>query len=404
MLVELHILQHFAPSNLNRDDTGAPKDCLFGGVRRARISSQCIKRAIRLYAQEARLLNPEHRAVRTKRLIGEIARRLAARGRDGHQSQVVARRMLQSVGILPMADAPEKTQYLLFVGEDEIAQLVALAARRWDDLVASEDEGASEQDQSAAAGRSRRDRKQAARAAVPSDIQREVARIFNEASSAVDLALFGRMIADLPLGRVDAACQVAHALSTHQVSVEFDYYTAVDDLLPQETTGADMIGTIEFNSACFYRYANVDTDQLEVNLGRRRDLAREGLEAFLRAAIYAVPTGKQNTFAAHNPPSFVATVVRRRGLWALTNAFVRPVRPTDERDLVQESIRALDRYWGKLISMYGKEGIDGWWVATHEPEQLESLRHNPACLVSTVDELVQATVAKVYGPEARDGQ
>ncbi|MCS7294253.1 MAG: type I-E CRISPR-associated protein Cas7/Cse4/CasC, partial [Dehalococcoidia bacterium] len=77
MLVELHILQHFAPSNLNRDDTGAPKDCLFGGVRRARISSQCIKRAIRLYAQEARLLNPEHRAVRTKRLIGEIARRLA---------------------------------------------------------------------------------------------------------------------------------------------------------------------------------------------------------------------------------------------------------------------------------------------------------------------------------------
>jgi len=400
MFVELHLLQHFAPSNLNRDDTGAPKDCSFGGVRRARISSQCIKRAIRMYVQQAGLLDARERAVRTKRLIGAIATRLAQNGKDQVTAELVARRLLQSVGIEPMSDQPEKTQYLLFIGEDQIAKLVETAERYWDTLREGDTTSGEDEPKSARA------RKREAKAAIPEAVRNEVEAILNAPSAAVDLALFGRMIADVPLGRVDAASQVAHALSTHQVSIEFDYFTAVDDLLPQEATGADMIGTVEFNSACYYRYANVDIEQLVQNLGGDRDLARRGLAAFLTAAVHAVPTGKQNSFAAHNPPAFVAAVVREHGLWSLANAFVQPVRPTAQRDLVQESIRALDRYWAKLTSLYGSEGLRALYVATHEPEQVEAMRRlhgQPGeTMMPTVRDLIERTVASVYDRQAED--
>src|SRR6185503_11754224 len=102
-------------------------------------------------------------------------------------------------------------------------------------------------------------------------------------------------LADLPERNISAACQVAHALSTNKVSMEFDYYTAIDDRKPDDTAGADMIGTVEFNSACFYRYANLDVDQLRANLGDDTALARQTVEAFVRASVSAIPTGKQNS-------------------------------------------------------------------------------------------------------------
>jgi len=178
-----------------------------------------------------------------------------------------------------------------------------------------------------------------------------------DGGKAADLALFGRMLADLPDKNIDAASQVAHAISTNKISMEFDFYTAVDDLRPQDTAGADMLGTIEFNSACFYRYANVDLAQLTQNLGNDRDLARQTLAAFLRASITAIPTGKQNSMAAQNPPSFLLAVVREHGCWSLANAFLQPIRPDGGGDLVQHSVNALDRYWGQLSRMYGTAGI-----------------------------------------------
>src|SRR5690606_30773078 len=155
---------------------------------------------------------------------------------------------------------------------------------------------------------------------------------------AVDLALFGRMLADLPDRNVDAACQVAHAISTHRVSAEFDYYTAVDDLKPDDTSGADMIGTVEFNSACYYRYANIDLRQLVKNLKGEAEevdaeLAEAAVRAFLIASRDAIPTGKQNSFAARNAPSFFLAVVRDRGAWSLANAFVAPVNGQQEGGL-----------------------------------------------------------------------
>jgi len=397
MIVELHILQHFAPSNLNRDDTGAPKDCLFGGFRRARISSQCIKRAIRMYFEERAVLDAQERAIRTKRLIGTLAERLEAQGRVRAEADRVARRLLESVGVQSMGDQSEKTEYLLFVGQYEIDRLVAVAERYWDDLVVA-DPAPDDTER-----KSRREQKKEAKATVPNAVKKEVEHILSTPGRAVDLALFGRMIADLPLGRVDAASQVAHAISTHQVSVEFDYYTAVDDLLPQETTGADMIGTVEFNSACYYRYANVDLRQFLRNLDGDRDLARKGLAAFLEAAILAIPTGKQNSFAAQNPPSFVATVVRQHGLWSLVNAFVRPVRPSDRRDLVQESISALDRYWGELTQMYGTDGLEAVYVATHEPKEVQKLLAFPKAELVNVKDLVVRTVQRALAESPGEG-
>jgi len=232
-----------------------------------------------------------------------------------------------------------------------------------------------------------------------------------DGGKAADLALFGRMIADLPERNVEAACQVAHALPTNRVSMEFDFYTAVDDLRPEDTAGADMLGTVEFNSACFYRYANVDFDALTKNLDDA-ELARRALWAFLRASITAVPTGKQNSMAAHNPPSFVLAVVRDGGPWNLANAFLTPVQARQGGDLVQESIGRLDAYWGRLTAMYGLGGVRGMAVATTEPERLKQLQPFHAALIkhkdpraSEVDALIErvlmlAAVAETVGARA----
>src|SRR5262249_24761939 len=136
-----------------------------------------------------------------------------------------------------------------------------------------------------------------------------------------------------------------------------DYFTAVDDLNPREETGAGMIGTVEFNSACFYRYSNVALPQLAQNLEGDFDLAGRALEGFIRASVEAVPSGKQNSMAAQNPPSFVMVVVREAGLWSLANAFLDPVRPDGDGDLMRKSIERLDRHWGALTKMYGSKGI-----------------------------------------------
>jgi CRISPR system Cascade subunit CasC len=177
-------------------------------------------------------------------------------------------------------------------------------------------------------------------------------------TGAPDIALFGRMLAEKPDLNIDAACQVAHAISTHRVNMEMDFYTAVDDLLAQgeiltaegeEEVGAGMMGFTSFNSACFYRYARIHWQQLVKNLDGDAALAKRTVEGFLRAAIDAIPSGKQNSFAAQNPTSLALAVVREDGKsWNLANAFEKPVRPGRETGLIEPSIQALDTFWGNL--------------------------------------------------------
>lgn len=376
MLVELHIVQNFAPANLNRDDTGAPKDAEFGGYRRARISSQCIKRAVRTLMKERQLVAPEDLAVRTKRLRQALIDRARATRKLGESAESIVDTALATIGF-PCGD-DGKSEYLLFVGTREIDRLLELCDQHQDDL-----KGAV-QGEKPKGGKAA---KKAAKEAVKGQV-RDALIAALDGGKARDLALFGRMVADRAESRVDAACQVAHALSTHQVNMEFDYFTAVDDLKPEDTAGADMIGDVQFNSACFYRYANVDLDQLAKNLGGDRTATLETATAFIEAAVHAVPSGKQNSMAALNPPSLVMVVARKAGAWSLVNAFVDPIRPTRETDLVAGSVRKLDRYWQKLTTLYGHDSVAGAWVCTTEVDALDNLKAPPVCDVNSFPQLL----------------
>ena len=344
-LIEINVLQNFSPSNLNRDDTGAPKDALFGGTRRARISSQCMKRAVRKRFQNDALFSLEEQAVRTKRIYQEIAKHLREKhNRDYAESAGKAKIALTYVGLKPVDG--DKAQYLLFLGRNEIAALADAIDQYWEKITETVSESSEK-------GRGRG--KKAAAAGAPQAMLDALKKIFN-GGKAVDVALFGRMLADMPEKNQDAACQVAHAISTHAVEREFDFYTAVDDLKPEDTPGADMMGTVEFNSACFYRYAIVDWEKFLANLQQDDELAIKGLRAFLESFVVAEPTGKQNTFAAHNPPEFVAISVRHNTAPRnLANAFEVAVRTRKDESITGKSAEALYRKAKLLRDAFGGE-------------------------------------------------
>jgi CRISPR system Cascade subunit CasC len=385
MRIEVHVLQNFAPSNLNRDDTGSPKDAEFGGYRRARVSSQCQKRAVRRYFNDHDLIPATNRAVRTKRLLEHAHQRLKRDDRDGTRINRAVTTALAAGGL--KLDEKNLTQYLLFLGEGEIARFVALVDRHFD-VLAKEAEAPPPD---ATKKKSAKKDKAEAKNAAPEEVQRAVPALL-DGGKAADLALFGRMLADRPEKNVDAACQVAHAISANKVhTMEMDYYTAVDDI-NNDNPGADMIGTVEFNSACFYRYATLDLGQLTANLQSDAELARTTAAAFLKAFVEAIPTGKQNGFAAHNPPSLVFAAVRDGPPVSLANAFVKPVTPKGDQNLIEESIKALDGFYGRLLGMYPDGGLKTSAVCQMEGVPLSHLKDE----VPSVGHLTEAVIKAAF--------
>jgi len=234
----------------------------------------------------------------------------------------------------------ERTSVLLYLSKEELSSFTTRLLESWDAILPDAQKETKPDKDSAL-----------------SKLVAELVKQTRDHTSAPDIALFGRMLADKPELNLDAACQVAHAISTHRVNMEMDFFTAVDDLQRQEETGAGMMGVTGFNSATFYRYANIHWEQLVANLRGDISLARRAVEGFLRASVVAVPTGKQNSFAAQNPPSFLLAVVRDDGMcWSLANAFEKPV-VARESGLVGPSVKALDEYWGGLCQMYGRESL-----------------------------------------------
>lgn len=341
LFVEFHLIQNFAPSNLNRDDTGAPKDAIFGGHRRARVSSQCFKRAIRLNAAATAAIPAECQGLRTKKLKQLLETRLAELGKENAGDKV--EQALAGAGLKLKDDG--KTEYLLFLGQGEIEGFARLIDKHWEVLGA------------APAAEGKKSKKEA-KASVPPEVAKE-SKALLDGRKAVDVALFGRMLADLPEVNQDAACQVAHAISTHKVEREFDYFTAVDDKGDVDETGAGMIGQVEFNSATFYRYAVIDARKLLKNLQGDQDLALTSISAFTQAMARAIPTGKQNTFAAHNPPSFVGVVLRHASPFNLANAFEKPVWPRADKELTSLSVEKLAAHDAKVAGFYG-DGKGAW--------------------------------------------
>jgi CRISPR system Cascade subunit CasC len=342
LYVDIHILQTVPPSNLNRDDAGSPKQAMYGGARRARVSSQAWKRATRV-AFVGQVPNAEG-GTRTKKIAALLAGRIAARvGLDEESSMRLATAMLVPLGIKPGKKANE-TAYLLIFGRAQIERLVDEVADRAQELAALSDKDLAE--------------------AVKDVPVKECLGTGHP----IDVALFGRMVADIADLNVDAATQVAHALSTHPVEIEFDYFTAVDDENPREETGAGMIGTVEFNSATLYRFATVAVHQLLENTGGDVDATLSALTMFLRSFVQSMPTGHQTSFAHRTTPSLVSVAVRDDQPVNLVSAFEKPVMGTagvaeESAVLLAAEMQNTSDLWGlkplALLSTYRPPAQEG---------------------------------------------
>ncbi|URM97391.1 type I-E CRISPR-associated protein Cas7/Cse4/CasC [Actinomadura madurae] len=358
-IIDLHVLQSVPPSNLNRDDTGTPKTAVYGGVRRARVSSQAWKRATRKSFHD--LLDPSELGVRTKRVAELLADRIHAlddsidrpaawslaaetvQNATGSKIEVPKRRGSAAKGDDEAAAAPE-SKYLMFLSARQLDGLAELAVEGRDDITTFF-----------------KDKDNKARA-------KQIAN----ARHSVDIALFGRMVADGADINVDAATQVAHALSVHQVENESDYYTAVDDHKEREDDdlGAGMIGTVEFNSATLYRYAALDVDLLRGNLGKGlrdgepvTEPVRRAVEAFVQGFITSMPTGKVNTFGNHTLPDAVVVKIRSSRPISFVGAFEEPCRRgQDSGGYVQEAAARLSRYVPEIEAAYGVADDARTWV------------------------------------------
>ncbi len=339
MLIQIHMLQNYAPSNLNRDDSGSPKSAVFGDQPRGRISSQCLKRSIRrsitfdeAFAGEGLL------AARTKRLPLLIDAALKELGCDDETRQAIVSRVPEigqessKRGKEATVD-PEKavTQQLIFIGADEAQQITAKLLAKY--------------------------REAGAKTWGTMKIEEITRGIGDQLPRSVDIAMFGRMTTSAAFEDVQAAVQVAHALSTNRVVNEYDYFTAVDDLKPRsEDAGAGMIGDVEFNSSTYYKYFNVHWEQLVANLGGDVDVAARAVVALIEAAALAQPSGKQNSTAAQNLPDFVMVEVSERNIpISYANAFITPVNGRGN-SLMRKSIDALNQYAGQLRQAYGLNG------------------------------------------------
>ena len=388
MLVEVHLLQNHAPSNLNRDDTGSPKEAIFGGYKRARISSQCLKRSIRrsdlFESRLAGLLG-----TRTRSLPELVKSRLIEAGLSKEMAEIGARKASGFGTEGGKEQTPNKggyyrtaqTMFLSQADVDTVGEVILAAAKE------AKDEKAFSK-------------------VLAKDLQKE-AEDKGLRSMCVDVALFGRMVTSEAFVDVEASSQFAHALRTHKVDHEFDYYTAVDDLERAADDdaggGADMIGDVEFNSACYYKYFNVHIDGLVDNLTGKafkrpvtaedetaaRETAARAVRALIETACRVTPTGKQNSFAAFQPPSVVWVEIRDDNLpISYANAFSAPVNPRAREGLERESALALKSECESLATMYGLESRTGLLLAKDKDLTILGESSSPS-LQSLLDEVEQ---------------
>lgn len=340
--VDIHLLQSVPPSNINRDDTGSPKTARFGGVPRARVSSQAWKRATRKRFNAT--LDKSNIGYRTKRVVELLSDEI--QGLDGgiskEDSRHLASETLKAAGVKlttpkPPKDAPKAkdfqpidlTGYLLFLSAGQFAKLAELAVE-------------AHQSSTKVGGK--------------------LAKLAINSENSFDVALFGRMVADDAELNVDAAAQVAHAISVQAVENEFDYFTAVDDMQERDQeSGAGMIGTIEFNSSTLYRYATVNVPGLRRNLGDPVATAR-AVGAFVDSLALSMPTGKLNTFANRTVPEAIVVSIRSDQPVNLVGAFENPIVPRADMSVIASAAAALADRHGEIADVYGPP-VKTWVVS-----------------------------------------
>ena len=307
LYVDFHVLQTVPPSCINRDDTGSPKTAMYGGVTRARVSSQAWKHAMRKMFADECLLDDADMGSRTKKVAELVEKEIKALAPDADAAKL-AKKALDNAGI---KNDEKGTRALFFMSRAQVKALAELVV---------------------AGSTDKKKYKEALRKA-PS----------------VDMALFGRMVADDPSLNYDAAAQVAHSISTHAVQNEYDYFTAVDDCAAEDNAGAGHLGTVEYNSATLYRYATVNVQELAKHLGAEK--AAEVVHGFGEAFIRAMPTGKQSTFANRTLPDVVYVAIREDQPVNLCGAFERAVHRSAE-GYAEPSKRALQTYAQELYKTY----------------------------------------------------
>lgn len=365
--VDIHLIQSVPPSCINRDDTGSPKTAIVGGVKRHRVSSQAWKKATR--DEFKHLLPADKVGIRTKRIVKVLADEIKLQNPELAEEALTLAAACFAAGGVKVIDPKRKgndsdepivpeSGYLFFISTQQIEALAKLAI---ESKVAD----------------------------LP--IDKKEAKLILKSFNSVDLALFGRMVADAPELNVDAACQVAHAISTHRVQTESDYFTALDEekaRTPGEDAGAGMIGQVEFVSSTLYRYATVNVDALISNLGSDT-VAFQAISAFIAAFVRSMPTGKQNTFANRTLPEAVLVQVREDQPLSLASAFERAVRPGIEGGYSTSSVKELVNRLAEIQDAFDLEAVETLAVGTGEFNQDELER---VAQVTTLKNLVRLVV------------
>ncbi|ELN2737996.1 type I-E CRISPR-associated protein Cas7/Cse4/CasC [Pluralibacter gergoviae] len=323
--IQLHFLTAYAPANLNRDDSGRPKTAIMGGVDRLRVSSQSLKRAWRVSEAFYEQLG-ENTGKRTQRIGRDyVFDPMVAAGISDKKAKSAAEKIASQFGKLKSDKKPTdpkknlETEQLVHISNHEIALIESLVAT----LIADDRE--------------------------PND---EELKLLRKDQQSVDIAMFGRMLASSPEFNVEAACQVSHALGVSAVTVESDFFTAVDDLNKKEQdAGSAHMGEQGFASALFYTYLCINRDLLVENLGGDEALAKRAIVALTKASLTIAPTGKQNSFASRAYASYALAEIGQQQPRSLAAAFFTPVRGEDQ---IQTAIQRLEAQRDSFEKVYGK--------------------------------------------------
>ncbi len=327
--LDVHAIQTLPPSNINRDDAGSPKTAQYGGVLRARVSSQAWKSVMRRYFREHG--GKANVGVRTLRIAEYVANKMRAMD-DTLTEEGALKKAVDTIEAAGIKTKEAQTRALFFLGDRQALHL--------------------------------------AEAALAGEKDKKVLKQILKENPAIDIALFGRMLADDPNLNEDASAQVAHAVSTHAVQTEFDFYTGVDDLAPEGNAGAGMLGTVEFNAATYYRYANVAVHELLSQIGNPKDTVNT-LKLFVEAFANSLPTGKVNAFAHQTVPQALLLVLRSDRPVNLISAFEKPVR--SDHGYVDSSIK-------KMLE---------------EMERVEKFVHFPVCSLLLTTDTIENTNAEI---------
>ena len=323
--VQLHLLTNYPPSNLNRDDTGRPKTALVGDATRLRISSQSQKRAWRT-SDIFEISLAGHLGTRTKMMGNEIFTKLKATGVADKAARDWTKAIVAQFGKLKSEKKTEndedlQIEQLAHFSPEEITSIDALVATC------------------------------AKRNSEPSIDELD---LLSKPKKAVDIAMFGRMLADSPKYNMEAAVQVAHAITVHKSAVEDDYFTAVDDLNKGlEDKGAAHIGERGYGAGLFYLYICIDCALLKENLGGDVTLSGKALEALINAVTKVSPTGMQNSHASRAYASYVLAEKGDQQPRSLAQAFLKPVKPFEDEDMFDKSVKAINTRCENFDKVYG---------------------------------------------------